>query len=1021
MEGTITRAIASPTLPTLSYNSMGWNNHKIDFIRTLLITHGIMVCAVQEHFLLKQNLYKLDCMEGFEVFSIPAHKNNLVNSGRPSGGLALFYKQDLSKWTSRLTVPNSYRVQGLKIALPNSTLLFINAYFPNDPGNNNLDDLELLSTLQDIKYLLNQVEDSCTVVLTGDLNTDFSRNTLFVQIVKNFFIENNLDTVWSNFECAFTFYHERFTGGRTVVSKSKIDHFAVKAEDLELCLEATPLHLAENFSYHEPIYLNLKCNFLVDKTNVTQGKVKSAKKPLWYKASKEDLKHYSQDLKHAISNTPIDTDALGCRDPHCTSEDHRHSIDDMCHSILGCITEAVQDNIPLGSNQSCKNIAGWNQHVQPLKDDSIFWKAVWESAGRPVDTELHRVYKNCRNKYKYAIRKVRKLETSMRKNKFLDSCLNNKVNDILQEIKSLRSPNKKCANVVDGKSNSDDISNHFKTLYQDIYNTHQDQGDLDSFILENNTKISQSDLDLLENMTPELVKNIILKFSDNKNDSVFDWKSNALKQGADSLAEPICDLLRSLIMHGHIPQVFLVCSLIPIVKNANESKLSSSNYRLIAISSLLLKLFDHILINLSVPNLNPSIYQYGFQKGLSTGMCTWTLSETINYFTNRGSPVFMCLMDLTKAFDLVKLSLLFKKLAQKVAPILIRFLVMSYINQQCSVLWDGAQSSSFSICNGVRQGAVLSPTLFNIYIDSLFIELSDSGFGCKIKDRYFGCIDYADDISFIAPSREALQQMINIAKQFFDKHGIKISTNPDAKKTKTKILVYGVKVDISPLLLGNTPLPCVESWNHLGHTLNIDQSPAHDMLKRNNELVGKLLGLMQEFPEQDPKVMMKLIQVYLLSLYGSSLWDIYSTEANKLWSTWHRLIKRTFNLPLATHRYVIPSVSNCKHLRVQLIKRFINFYQRIRDNSNPNIALLHSVQSQDMRSVFGRNVRNICRDAGVDQLDQVDLSCITVNPVPEEEEWRIPLISDILDTISKNPGFLNKEELALMLSHLCTN
>ena len=147
MEGTITRAIASPTLPTLSYNSMGWNNHKIDFIRTLLITHGIMFCAVQEHFLLKQNLYKLDCMEGFEVFSIPAHKNNLVNSGRPSGGLALFYKQDLSKWTSRLTVPNSYRVQGLKIALPNSTLLFINAYFPNDPGNNNLDDLELLSTL----------------------------------------------------------------------------------------------------------------------------------------------------------------------------------------------------------------------------------------------------------------------------------------------------------------------------------------------------------------------------------------------------------------------------------------------------------------------------------------------------------------------------------------------------------------------------------------------------------------------------------------------------------------------------------------------------------------------------------------------------------------------------------------------------------------------------------------------------------------------------------------------------------
>ena len=72
----------SHTLPSLSYNSMGWANHKIDFIRTLLLAHGVMVCAIQEHFLLKQNLYKLACFEGFEVFSIPAHKNeNVVQGG----------------------------------------------------------------------------------------------------------------------------------------------------------------------------------------------------------------------------------------------------------------------------------------------------------------------------------------------------------------------------------------------------------------------------------------------------------------------------------------------------------------------------------------------------------------------------------------------------------------------------------------------------------------------------------------------------------------------------------------------------------------------------------------------------------------------------------------------------------------------------------------------------------------------------------------------------------------------------
>ena len=598
----------------------------------------------------------------------------------------------------------------------------------------------------------------------------------------------------------------------------------------------------------------------------------------------------------------------------------------------------MRDNIPIGSNRQAKNLPGWNDHVQPLKEDSIFWKAVWESAGRPIDTELHRVYKNCRNKYKYSIRKVRNLEMTLRKNKFLDACLNNKVSDILQEIKTLRSPNSKCANNIDGKSNSEDISNHFKNLYKDIYNTHQDRAELDNFMQENNSKISQSDMDLLDKMTPELIKDIILNFSNDKNDPVFDWKSNALKHGVDSLADPLCDLLRALIIHGHIPQIFLMCSLVPIVKNGNESKLSSSNYRLIAISSLLLKIFDHILIHLSVPNLKPSIYQYGFQKGLSTGMCTWTFTETINFFRNRGSPVFSCLMYLTKAFDLVKLSKLFKKLSQKVCPILIRFLVFSYIHQECSVLWDGVKSTGFSIGNGVRQGAVLSPTLFNLYIDDLFVELSESGFGCKINNQYFGCIGYADDIALIAPCRSALQQMIHIAKSFFDLHGIKISTNPNVKKTKTKILVYGVDIDIAPLLLGDKPLPCVEQWKHLGHTLHIDESPAHDMILRCQELVGKLHGLRQEFPEQDPDVMMQLIRVYLLSLYGAQSWDIYSSEANKLWATWHRIIKSLYKLPLATHRYILQSFAKGDHLRFKIIKSFLTFYNKISNSANPNIA-----------------------------------------------------------------------------------
>ena len=275
------------------------------------------------------------------------------------------------------------------------------------------------------------------------------------------------------------------------------------------------------------------------------------------------------------------------------------------------------------------------------------------------------------------------------------------------------------------------------------------------------------------------------------------------------------------------------------MKNNNASKVSSSNYRLIAITALLLKLFDHILLELSQPNLKPSNHQFGFQSGLSTGLCTWTLTETINYFRNRNSPVFLCLMDRTKAFDLVKLSLLFGKLKDKVAPIFIRFLIYSYINQECFVSWQGVNSSSFNIANGVRQGAVLSPTLFNIYIDDLFHELSTSGYGCQIQNLYFGCCGYVDDIALVAPSREALQYMINICEKFFNHHGIKISTDPDIKKTKTTVLVT-----------------YVTTWQHLGQTLCSDGSYTHDMMEKRRQLIGKFYSLQQDLGKQDPTVML---------------------------------------------------------------------------------------------------------------------------------------------------------------------
>ena len=1025
VQNTVTTGTVSDQLNVLSMNTSGWNTFIGNYLNTILLSYSVNIFAIQEHWLLDQNLYKLEnTFHEFDVFALPARKaNSKISKGRPSGGIAFFVKNNLCSSVKRLSCPNSSRVQGLHLCLNEKSYVIINCYFPVDTQSANMDITELLQCLQDVQYIMDLCEDDPVFIMTGDLNADFNRNTIFVQLVKTFLLNNNLDTLWNKFGCDYTYSFSKTVNGLNRTYFSVIDHFCVSSNFVTNCLEAAPLHSPDNLSNHVPIILKLKCNLSNLITDHPDRETTIPSKPVWGRASDVDLSMYECHLDNLLRNIEVPNSILYCTDVHCDNPQHKIDIDLYSIKIMDSISTAVDSNIPCNNPGIPRRtpVPGWNQYVKPFRDDSLFWHSVWVSAGRPQNTVLHQIMRSTRAKYHFAIKKIRRLESEIRKDNMLQDSLNGKINDILKHIKSTRKTNKGPVNNIDGIMGSDNISSHFSDIYKEIYNRHRSTDNVNKVFSNINNSIDQTAITELDKITDELIINIINNLDFGKSDEFYNWGTDALKFGVNCIAPQFKCLFRAFLVHGHISHPFLCCALLPIVKNAKNSKFSSDNYRLIAISSLILKILDHIVLTLSSDNFIFTNLQFGFQRNCSASMTTWLMLETVNYFTNRGSPVYLCLLDLKKAFDTVKYDLLFEKLKNRVHPLFLRLVMYSYLHQSVYVRWNGRNSEPFSIMNGVRQGAVASPIFFNAYIDELFDILKTSGFGCEINNFYYGLIGFADDCALIAPSREALQNILSICESYFTKHGIDISVSDILAKSKTKCIAFNINIDPRNIMLYNKPLPWVESHIHLGHTVHKDETMSHDVFCKRAEFISKVHAIRQELGSQDPSVLVKLVRIYYCSFYGSNLWDLFSDTTNKLFITWNNAIRNFYDLPFPTHRFILQDLVDIPHLRTCLLRRFTKFYSTLRNCSKVEVRNLFHLQKHDVRSSFGRNCHYLCREFDATSVDSIAREHITM-PIktPENELWRVPFLKELLQVrdghadIDMTPGDINN-----FIDHVC--
>ena len=335
-----------------------------------------------------------------------------------------------------------------------------------------------------------------------------------------------------------------------------------------------------------------------------------------------------------------------------------------------------------------------------------------------MNTELHKVMKRTRNIYHFQVKKCKKSEDIIKRNFLLDSCLNGNGN-IFAELKKMRKGKPVVATSMDNEQNN--IPNHFKGIYSKLYNSTNDKDELNAIKSEVEMKINLTHLADVEKVTADVVKEATGCLKDNKTDPIYSFSSDCLKSGPDVLFNHLSLAIKSYLIHGHVTVFLLLATLVPIIKDKLGSIHSSKNYRSIAISSLILKLIDWIILLLFGVTLGLDDLQFAYQPGCSTTMCTWAAVETISYFLRNGSEVYTCCMDMTKAFDLVRHSSLFRKLIQAgLSIIFVRLLLFVYTMQYANIRWNGQVSDFFSLCNVVRQGGIISAILYCFYVNELF-------------------------------------------------------------------------------------------------------------------------------------------------------------------------------------------------------------------------------------------------------------------------------------------------------------
>ena len=956
------------------------------------------------------------------VYGVSGMPNDRLVQGRRYGGCAVVVRASLKCNIEPIRGDNR-RLFSFIICLPcGSKIIVHNVYMPCDTDHNAENLIDYMNVLYEIDSVNAIHNDIDHVLLGGDFNTDLSRSgSLHSNALVDYCDSRSL------FLCC---EHERFSVDYSYVSDvthstSLIDHFVVSHNLMPHIRAGGVIHDGHNLSDHHPILMSLD----IQSTLVPKVPRTFCPKPRWHLAGDHHLTAYRAELGHLLRTIDPPFEALACRIRHCT--EHVDAINRYYDELMHACVTSAKNTIPSGRS---RRIAGWNDLVKPYQEEAKYWFRIWDESGRPAQGMVSDLMRKSKTEYKRVSKWVIRNQDKLQSNKMAEALLGNRNREFWDEVKKKQSKGWAVPASVEGVQGDEAICDVFANKYDALYNSVAfDTNEMNDLLHKIDVLIDSkcSGVSETENVCYSShlicvndVVRAVKKIKRGKSDANVDVCSDHIVNACFELYVHLSFLFNVMVSHQVAPSNMLSSTLVPIPKDKKKSLSSSDNYRSIALSSIVGKVLDKIILMLHADILGTSNLQFGFKEAHSTTQCTFVLEEVLHYYSKGDSVVYCVLLDASKAFDRLHYVKLFQLLLKRgFCPKMCKMLISMYTQQQLSVKWNSSISAPMHCSNGVKQGGVLSPTLFCVYMDELITRLRSSKIGCHLGNMYVGALAYADDLTLLAPSIKAARRMITICEEFAVEY--RVMYNPQ----KSMMLMGGSQVnyDNVSICLNGSPIRVVKSCKHLGvvvgesvSKINVERA-AHDMIRRTNSILSNYRYCSWE-------VLRDLFQSFCWHAYGCPLWNLDSSAIAYFYTTWKKCCRRLLRVsPMTRSKYIAPLMSS-PDLFTMLNSRFANFYLSCLNSSNEVVQYVGRLCAGSC-SIVGFNVRRILHLLKVPSWSDLSnmtpcllRSRVTSACIYKPHDLEVCIIIAIKDMLNfRDYGGLSNNDIETFLFWLCVD